>query len=337
MNPKISIVLPVRDGSRTLYRAFTSIQRQSFEDWELVVVDDGSQDETPAILASLQKREKRVKVVRQEGKGIVGAIEKGVAEARSPWIARLDADDEMHPERLQLQWDFIKTRPETDLLGSRVAFVGNRDEAAGYARYVDWTNEILTHEAIGLTRFVESPLVHPSLLYRKELHKVHGGFREGDFPEDYECWLRWFEAGVRFAKLDNYLTHWHDSPNRLSRVDRRYRSESFYRIKSFYLAQHLEAKGFLGNGLYIWGAGRTTRKRAQFLSEQGLAIDAYIDIDPHKIGQNISGIPVWSPEDIIGKSGFVVAMVGSWGAREKIRRWLKESGRKEGEHFLLAA
>ena len=102
-----------------------------------------------------------------------------------------------------------------------------------------WTNGLLTHEEIALARFVESPLAHPSVMFRRSLVERWGGYAEGAFPEDYELWLRWLDAGVRMEKLADPLLIWNDSPTRLSRRDPRYAAEAFYRVKARYLARWL--------------------------------------------------------------------------------------------------
>lgn len=126
-------------------------------------------------------------------------------------------------------------------MGNRVRFGGDPHVAAGYARHVSWTNRLLTHDEISLARVVESPLAHPSVTFRRELVERWGGYREGDFPEDYELWLRWLEAGVRMDKLAESLLVWNDSPTRLSRCDRRYDKEAFYRLKARYPGRWLAA------------------------------------------------------------------------------------------------
>src|SRR2546425_6870649 len=102
-------------------------------------------------------------------------------------------------------------------------------------------------------------------MFRRELLNKHGGYREGDFPEDYELWLRWLDAGVTMAKVPRVLLTWNDAPERLSRTDRRYDVEAFYRCKAFYLARWLKRHVDASRPLLVWGAGRPTRKRAEHL------------------------------------------------------------------------
>lgn len=339
MIPQVSIILPVRDGAATLGRALRSIAAQTVGDWEAVVVDDGSTDGTAALLDGAAKPEPRIRVLHQPARGIVAALNAGIQEARAPIIARLDADDEMHPERLALQLDRLRREPGLGLVGCLVEFGGDRVRHAGYALHVDWLNSLVTPEQIRLNRFVESPLAHPSVMFRRELIDRFGGYRDGAFPEDYELWLRWLDAGVQMAKVPRRLITWHDVPTRLSRTDARYTAEAFFNTKAPWLARKLRRVAG-GRDIWIRGAGRTARQRAAVLEREGVRIAGFVDVDPRKVTPALggNGPPVVSPDAAPSKQQcFVLSYVGRRGARELIRTELMESGRQEGVDFLLCA
>jgi glycosyltransferase involved in cell wall biosynthesis len=344
MTPLVSIVLPVRNGAMTLDRAMNSIVAQTFRDWELVVVDDGSHDETPAVLKAWAGREPRLQVVRQEPIGLVAALNRGLQESRGELIARIDADDEMHPERLQRQVEALQADAALGLVSCLVRFGGDAAKRAGYARHVEWLNSLVTLEEIALHRFVESPLAHPSVLFRRQLVSKYGGYRSGSFPEDYELWLRWLEAGVRMRKVPEALVTWHDSEARLSRTDSRYAPDAFYRLKAIYLARWLKAQratlapDAAAPGVWVWGAGRLTRQRAAWLAAEGIRVEGYIDIDPKKFGRMVGGVPVRPPSSLPAAGQvFVLVYVASLGARDLIQAELTRQGYEPGRDFLLCA
>lgn len=332
----VSVVLPARDAATTLRRAIASVQRQTYSDWELVVIDDGSRDATGEVAQAAAEADSRVRVLRQERLGIVAALNAGLAAARGEWIARLDADDEMQPERLAAQVEFLETNPAVGVVSSLVGFGGDRVVSAGYAMHVDWLNSLRTPDELALNRFIEAPVAHPSVMFRRELVAQHGGYRDGDFPEDYELWLRWTDAGVRLGKVPCELLIWHDRPGRLSRTDPRYDPEAFFRVKAGYLASHLARGGV--TRVWIWGAGRPTRKRAAYLGAAGVTIDGYVDIDPAKTGRRVGGVPVIGPDELPAPGEtFVLTYVSKRGARELIRADLQRRGWREGPHFLVCA
>ncbi|MFM7100208.1 MAG: glycosyltransferase family 2 protein, partial [Verrucomicrobiota bacterium] len=157
-DPRVSILLPVRNGMATLARALDSLRGQTLPDWELVAVDDGSADGTGEFLQAAARRDPRIRVFSRPAQGLVPALNAGLAVARAPAVARMDADDEMLPTRLERQADWLERHPDVGLVSCRVEFGGDRASAAGYARHVDWLNAQLTPEEMALRRFVEAPV-----------------------------------------------------------------------------------------------------------------------------------------------------------------------------------
>jgi glycosyltransferase involved in cell wall biosynthesis len=336
--PRISVLLPICNALASLPRAIESICTQTFRDWELVVVDDGSTDGSDQSLDSIAASDRRIRVFHTSHRGLVAALNAGLERARGEWIARMDADDESFPQRLAWQAFRLESDPDLGVVGCQVEFGGDPCAAGGYARHVDWLNSVITPDQIALSRFIESPFAHPSVLFRRACVDVHGGYREGPFPEDYELWLRWLEAGVRMAKVASVGLRWNDPPQRLSRTDSRYAAEAFFRLKAGYLANWLRGNVSPDRPLLVWGAGRRTRKRAALLESQGVWIAAYIDIDPAKIGRSHQGRPVIAPADLPRCSdAFVVGYVTNPGARDLQRVVLQNQGYEEGRDFLFAA
>ena len=330
--------MPVCNAVATVARAVESIRRQTFTDWELIAVDDGSTDETGQVLKELSRAEPRLRVLTRAHEGIVAALNAGLAEAHGEFIARMDADDESFPERLAEQVTFLRPRPEIGVVGSLVEFGGDAALAGGYALHVAWMNAVVSEEEVALNRFAEAPFAHPSVMFRRELVSRHGGYRGGDFPEDYELWLRWLEAGVRMAKVPRVLLRWHDPPARLSRTGARYDAEAFYRCKAPYLARWLRHHVAASRRILVWGAGRPTRKRAGLVEAQGVTIAGYVDIDPKKRGRVLGVRRVIAPDDMPPPPEvFVIGYVAKRGARELARGVLGGRGFVEGRDFLIAA
>ena len=341
--PAISVLMPVRNAAATVRRAVRSIQDQSWTDWELIAVDDGSADATPDELRALQRDDARLRIVTGPARGIAAALNAGLASAAGELVARMDADDEAYPERLAEQLALLR-RPENGdvgLVGCLVEFGGDRGSGAGYALHVDWINSLVAPDEVALNRFVESPFAHPSVMFRRDLVARYGGYREGDFPEDYELWLRWLDVGVRMAKVPRVLLRWNDSADRLSRTEGRYSPDAFFRVKAEWLARWLKRERVVeGRDILVWGAGRPTRKRAAYLESHGVRIAGYVDIDAKKLTAALGGTgqPVIAPDRLPPPGEcFVLGYVASRGARELIRGQLRAAGFVEGRDFLMAA
>lgn len=336
--PTVSVALPCWNAEATLPACLDSLLAQTWPDFEVVAVDDGSTDGTAEVLHEYARRDARIRPVFIRHGGVAVAGNAALEKARGRFVARMDADDLALPERLAAQAGWLATRPRVGLVGSRVRFGGDRSTAGGYAAYVDWTNRLVTSEAISLNRFVESPFAFPSIMFRRELFFEYGGFRDGDFPEDYEFLLRLMDRGVLMEKVDAELLVWNDPPTRLTRTDSRYDPSAFYRVKAKYLARWLERRNPGHPRVGVLGAGRPTRKRAEMLSAHGLEITEYYDLDPRKVGQIIQGRPVLHRDEVPPPGRrFLLSYVASRGAREDIAAFLRTRGYVVGRDWIAAA
>jgi glycosyltransferase involved in cell wall biosynthesis len=203
MTPQVSVVMPVRDGERYLAEAIESVLRQSLHDLELIIVDDGSRDATPAILDEAVHRDPRVRVSHQEPGGLTVALNAGCALVRSPLIARMDADDTMLPDRLERQVAFLAKGPEVALLGGGIVLV---DEDG---RELD--REPGRHELHMLAR---NELTHATVVMRTDAFQALGGYRF-DQAEDYDLWLR-FEERYGIAALSAPVIRYRLHPGQFS-------------------------------------------------------------------------------------------------------------------------
>jgi len=328
---KVSVVMPVYNAEATVLQALESLRAQSFGSMEIIVINDGSTDGTLEIL----RNQPDIKLLDHSHRGIVPALNDGLAAARGNYIARMDADDLCHPERIEKQSSFLDAFPEIGIVGCKVRFGGDREKQAGYLAHVDWINSLVSPKEIALNRFVESPFAHPSVMFRRELFEKYGAYRDGAFPEDYELWLRWMANGVKVGKVDEELITWNDPPNRLSRTDPRYSIDAFYETKTQYLSLWLETHNPHHPDIIVWGAGRVTRKRAAILKQYGIRITQYVDIKPRHLN---CGTPVIQPSEIPDPATcFILPMVGKRGARDQIRAILRERGFVEGTNCIFAA
>ena len=334
MKPAVSVLLPVYNAAGTLPDAVRSLLGQTLLNLEVVAVDDGSTDGSSDILASLAGEDPRVRVIRTENRGVLQALNTGLAHCRADLIARMDADDLCHPRRLDLQSDWMQGHPETSVLSCRVEMFPRDGLLGGMLRYEEWLNGFTDHEDIVRNFFVESPFAHPTVMLRRAEVVEMGGYQEHGWPEDYDLWLRYLVRGCRFAKLPQTLLAWRHTPQRLTFSDSRYSLENFLRAKAHYLATLLAGQN---RPVWLWGAGQMGRRLLKHLLREEVPIEAIVDIDPRKIGTVRRGIPVVPRPALIGKDVFVIGAVGSVGARGLIRDCLTGIGRTEVRDFLMAA
>jgi len=333
MDPRVSVLLPVRNGGSWLQAGLESLARQTLTDFEVVAVDDGSTDDSARILLRWAARDRRVRLIRQPASGLVSALNNGLADCRAPLVARMDADDICHPRRLELQVEHLGARPDAGVVSCLVQHFPRREVREGFRLYEEWLNRLSTHDDMARERFIESPVAHPSVMVRTDILRDTGGWWDVEWPEDYDLWLRLFESGVVFAKIERTLLFWREHGSRLTRNDPRYSTAAFLRCK----AHHLARGPLTGvSNIVLWGAGRTGRRISKYLLAEAVPIGAVVDIDPAKIGGTLRGIPVISPDELpshLGGDAVILAAVASRGARNLIRAELVKLRLVEGDRF----
>jgi len=333
--PKVSVLMPCYNAAATLNEALDSLSGQSLCDYELVAVDDGSSDGTLEILQQRARVDARICLLARSHQGIIAALNAGLEACRVEHVARMDADDRAHPQRLERQFDFLQAHPDIALVGCRVAGFPAEQVRQGFQIYLEWQNALLSDDDIRREMFVESPLAHPSVMFRREWVQRLGGYQDNGWAEDYDLWLRLYLAGARFAKLPEVLLDWREAPERLTRRDGRYSLENFLRLKAYYLSRGPLAGR---DAMIVWGAGMIGRRLSKHLLRLGIPLVAFIDIDPRKIGRLRHGLPILPPSELPlwwqrYKNPAVLAAVGARGARALIRTRLEAFNLTEGRDW----
>ena len=211
--PAISVAMSVYNGERFLAPAIDSILAQTFGNFEFLILDDGSQDSTAAIIAGYAARDARIRPIIRENRGLVASLNELLAEARAPLVARMDADDISLPERFEQQIGFLAGHPDHGVLGTRTTDI----DEAGQVFALNLPEHPLTHEAFLQQIERNGPLLaHPTVMFRREVVLAAGGYH-GAFRhcEDYDLWLRLAQR-TRVANLPERLLCYRRSPDQVS-------------------------------------------------------------------------------------------------------------------------
>ena len=199
--PKISIVMAAYNEEHYIARALDSIVAQTFVDWELIVIDDGSTDATADVVQRYADNDSRITLVSNESNlQLSASLNKGIALARADLIARADADDVNLPERLSTQYEYMQEHGEIDVLGTGAWLL----DATG-ARVTTFCHP-LTHAELKALPFLKIQFFHPSVMMRREFFD-RAGLYDSRYPnaEDKEMWLRGLNADCCYANLPEPL------------------------------------------------------------------------------------------------------------------------------------
>jgi glycosyltransferase involved in cell wall biosynthesis len=201
ISPTVSVILPVWNGERFLAEAVESVLAQTFEDIELLIVDDGSTDTTSEIADAFARRDGRVHVIRLGRSGIADALNAGIARARGRFVARMDADDISHPTRLAKQIAYLESNADCVAVGTAIEVIDEAGEFVGTrtypARHTDITRQMIN----GLA----NTLAHPTVVTRTEALLSVGGYRRDRVPsEDLDLWIRLSQIGT-LANISEHL------------------------------------------------------------------------------------------------------------------------------------
>lgn len=214
MSPRVSVVIPVYNAQAHLDEAVTSVLAQTFADFEVIAVDDGSTDRSAAILRRFERADARVRVISRANTGIVGALNDGIAAARGSIIARMDADDVCLPARFERQIAFLDSHPDCVLLGAMVTVI----DPHGLALYE--SERLLGHDELDreLMKGRGGVIRHPVAMIRRDALEKVGGYRpQYQWAEDLDLFLRLAEVG-RIANLPETLLRYRQHPQSVNRT-----------------------------------------------------------------------------------------------------------------------
>ena len=333
MSPRVSILLPAFNAAPTILPALASIQRQRCADWECLVVDDGSSDETAALVGAVANQDPRVRLLQRPRRGLVAALNEGLSRCAAPVIARMDADDLMHRERLSRQLDALDQDSRLAAVGCHVRIFPRRRLSARLREYELWLNGLRSAADVARDAFIECPVAHPTLLMRREMADL--GYADHGWPEDYDLVLRALACGFRIGVVAARLLSWRDRAESLSRTSSTYAVERFTACKAHYLAHGYLARG---DTYVLWGYGDTGRTLRRALEQYGKRPSHIVEVKPSRLGQRIHDAPVVPVEEVRGLRGHpLVISVARAGPRGEIREALRRFGFSEPADFVCAA
>lgn len=266
MPEKISIVLTARNEEDYISACISSIQKQTFQNWELIAVDDHSTDETLNILQQLARQDSRITVLSNTGEGIIPALTLAYSRTTGQLITRMDADDLMPGDKLETLYHLLENDP-TSIATGKVRYFSEGILSEGYQRYEDWLNQLCSTHTHWDWVFRECVIASPNWLCHRDCIDQIGGFEGLVYPEDYDLVLKWFRAGIPIIST-NKITHlWREHSERTSRNSLIYEQKSFFQLKLQHFAAH-----FTTSNVLIAGRGSKAKLTESILTTDNLPV-----------------------------------------------------------------
>ena len=283
---KISILIPAKNAGKYLHDCLNSIIEQMETNWECIVVNDNSTDNTLAIFDEFAKKDKRFTVLSNPKSGVITALQLAYANSSGELIHRMDADDIMPKQKLATLKRLLIENGKGHVATGKVKYFSETTLGDGYKRYEAWLNRLTENGNNFSELYRECVIASPCwMVYRSDFEKC-GGFDSDIYPEDYDLVFRFYEAGLQCLPCADVLHLWRDYSIRSSRTSDLYADNRFLDIKCFYF---LKLNFDNNRPLVVWGAGRKGKAIAKYLIDKKVEFN-WLCNNPKKIGKDIYGV-----------------------------------------------
>ncbi len=283
--PLVSILTPFKNTSEYLEACLDSILIQSYTNWELLIIDDWSTDNSYTIVDEYQQKDSRIRLFKNKGQGIIEALRTAYHKANGQLITRMDSDDIMTSDKLKIMVNSLNTYGRGHVAVGKVKYFSDVGISDGYSRYEIWLNALTEQGSNYAEIYKECVIPSPCwMLYKEDLDRC-GAFLPNRYPEDYDLTFRFYEAQLKCIPCDKVLHLWRDYSTRTSRTHEHYAQNYFLEIKLHYFLK-LDYKP--SADLVVWGAGFKGKTIAKSLIDQNIEFYWICD-NPKKIGKDIYG------------------------------------------------
>lgn len=286
--------MPVKNASQWVEETILSIRQQSFENWELICIDDYSLDDSFTKIGNLSLIDNRIKIVRNSQPGIIPALQKGLELSKGKYITRMDADDLMPIHRLEHFHNAIQGKPKTVVTG-KVEYFSHGAVSSGYLKYESWLNHIVESNRFYDNIFRECIVASPNWMCSRQDLIDYDIFHEMEYPEDYSICFLWMRNHFKIIGLNEVTLLWRDHPERTSRNSSVYDQESFFKLKLDWFARSIPK---INQSIGILGAQKKGKLTVDILQHYGVRGLNLYDYQSERFNTPIKGLEVNSYKKI---------------------------------------
>ncbi len=279
----ISILIPFKTTAAFLPECINSIISQTHQNWEAIFIDDGSKDNSFTIVKNFAKQNPKIKLYRNNDTGIIAALQTAYNHSEGRFITRMDSDDIMTPNRLEVMLKSLEKYGNKHLAVGQVKYFRADGISDGFTRYEKWLNKLTIEGKNYSEIYKECVIPSPCWMLHRDDFIACDGFNPNRYPEDYDLAFRFYKAGYTCIPCNKVLLHWRDYSTRTSRTHEHYAQNSFLDLKVHYF---LELNYDNSRPLTIWGAGAKGKTLAKLFLKQNIPFYWICD-NPKKIGKHI--------------------------------------------------
>ncbi len=313
----VSIIMPVKNASAFLNQTIDSILNQTNTNWELIAIDDHSSDDSLETLNNYSNKYSNIIVLKNQGNGIIDALKTGYNNSIGQFITRMDADDFMSHNKLELMVNALKNG-KGNIVTGLVKYFSVDDLGDGYKKYEEWLNGLTQSNQNYSEIYKECTIPSPCWMVCKEDFEKCGGFHSNTYPEDYDLAFRFYQNNLKVIVINQILHYWRDHSNRTSRNHEHYSDNRFLALKtSYFLAIDYNRN----KKLVLWGAGKKGKEIAQLLLKQNISFDWICNTD-NKIGKEIYSKTMLSNNDYKFNNNQIIIAVANPKEQLKIKKQL---------------
>lgn len=321
----VSILTPFKNTSLYIEACLTSIINQTYTNWELLIVDDHSTDNSYAIVESFAENDQRIKLLKNEGSGIIEALKLAFKHSEGTFITRMDSDDIMTSNKLEVMSNQLIDNGRNHVALGLVKYFSEVGISNGYAKYETWLNRLTETGTNYSEIYKECVIASPCWMLHREDLIACDAFNPNRYPEDYDLTFRFYENGFKCIPNTELLHHWRDYSTRTSRTHEHYAQNYFLDIKLHYF---LKLDYNIARPLTIWGAGFKGKAIAKALVEKQIPFSWICD-NPKKIGKDIYGQTLLPFEDLkrLGQPQTIVTVAND-DEQQKIKTYFEDLNMK---------
>lgn len=329
-NPLVSILIPFKNTEAFIGQCVNSILKQTYTNWELLIVDDNSTDTSFNIVNAFA--DDRITLLKNAGNGIIDALRLAFKSSKGELITRMDSDDIMSPNKLQVLVDGLLKHGKQHVALGLVNYFSETGIKDGYKNYEIWLNKLTKTGHNYSEIYKECVIPSPCwMLFRDDLIACNA-FNPNTYPEDYDLAFRFYKHGFTCIPCNETIHNWRDYSSRASRTDEHYAENHFIPLKLNYF---LELDFNPNKTLVLWGAGNKGKTIAKYLIKNKIKFEWICD-NPNKIGHDIYG-KIIKPITFLKlvKTTQSIVTVANKTAQIEILDYLKKLEKKNIEDYVF--